>query len=306
MKRSKDSVVCPDCGQEARIVGPIPATDVFAGNILNEPLAGGYLYRCKNCFLGFRWPRLSKSKLDELYQRGAETNWTSPSETRFDWRVAKQWVEKKLILGKRILDVGCFDGGFLEGLVNNYAVFGIEIHKKAAEKAGQKGVTIVGNDFSEITGQYDFVTAFDVIEHVDHPARFLSQCLDVTCSGGHVVISSGNLDSFTFRMLKSKYWYCTIAEHISFISLDWFLKNKSQLGFEIENKTTFSHNDSSNLTRVKQAILNCLYWMSPLFISSLRKFGFGRRNIVLHPILSDHPPSWITANDHVIILLRKL
>lgn len=128
--------LCPDCAGSAKLIGSIPATDVFAGRTLERPLSGGLLYRCRQCSLGFRWPRLGKDKLDSLYSQGNELTWTAPADSRRDWRIACGWVEKTLPAGSRILDVGCFDGGFLEPLVSSYRCCGIEIHSAARNRAG--------------------------------------------------------------------------------------------------------------------------------------------------------------------------
>ena len=167
------SICCPGCGNKVDVIGPIPATDVFAGRLLENPLEGGLLHRCKICFLGFRWPRLSKNKLDKLYEQGEEYVWTSSGELRNDRIIGRDWIVKALVSGGSILDVGCFDGGFLERLVGLYKCYGIEIHPQARLRAESKGVSMIGADFSELKGQFDCVTAFDVIEHVENPALLI-------------------------------------------------------------------------------------------------------------------------------------
>ena len=165
---------------------------------------------------------------------------------------------------------------------------------------------MIGADFSEVNGQFDCVTAFDVIEHVENPALFLSQCLDAVRPGGHVLISTGNLDSFTFHRMGGRYWYCTIAEHISFVSPRWFYGNLSDVGCKVVQIKTFAHDKASVIRRVKELIANTLYWVHPSLLGSLRKIGFGQKNLVRHPILAEHPPGWGTARDHFIVMLKKL
>ena len=300
------SICCPGCGSKADAIGPIPATDVFAGRLLENPLEGGWLYRCRTCLLGFRWPRLSKNKLDKLYEQGGEHAWTSSGQSRHDWIIGRDWIAQALVSGESILDVGCFDGGFLERLVGLYKCYGIEIHPQARLRAESKGISMIGADFSEVNGQFDCVTAFDVIEHVENPALFLSQCLDAVRPGGHVLISTGNLDSFTFHRMGGRYWYCTIAEHISFVSPRWFYRNLSDMGCKVVQIKTFAHDKASVIRRVKELIANTLYWVHPSLLGSLRKIGFGQKNLVRHPILAEHPPGWGTARDHFIVMLKKL
>src|SRR5579884_3834253 len=127
MSQENAKPLCPDCGEAARFLGPIPATDVFAGNVLQKLLPSGSLYRCIQCGLGFRWPRVTKENLDGLYVQGGDTTWTASVNRRRDWRLAHEWLTSNVPSGAAVLDVGCFDGGFLESLTRNYRCFGIEI-----------------------------------------------------------------------------------------------------------------------------------------------------------------------------------
>lgn len=296
---------CPDCGGSTRLLGPIPAADAFAGRALERPLAGGFLYRCVQCSLGFRWPRLSKAELDVLYSQGSETAWSAQARSRPDWRIARSWIQAMVPLGGLILDVGCFEGSFLQPLVGAYRCSGIEIHPVACNRAREKGIEIIGNDFSSVRGHFDCITAFDVIEHVARPKSLLVNCLAALKPGGWLLFSSGNLDSSTFRWMGSRYWYCAIAEHLSFVSPSWFSRLGDELGFRIMNYAVFAHHDASWLTRIREAASNVLYRTMPAAFHALRSSGVGRRNAKSFPELAEYPPSWISARDHFIVLLQK-
>jgi SAM-dependent methyltransferase len=297
---------CPDCGGNVDTIGPIPVTDVFAGRILEHTMGGGRLYRCRHCLLGFRWPRLPIDQLEALYSEGDDHTWTAPAHTRRDWGIAQRWFGECLRPGSTVLDVGCFDGGFLEPMIGSYRCFGTEIQQQARNRAEAKGITLVGIDFAESSRVFDCVTAFDVIEHVENPARFLAQCLDVIHPGGYVLIATGNLDSLSFRLMGSRYWYCTIAEHISFVSPAWLARIVSVLGCRVEKMATFAHGRTSLYCRTKGLVINLLYRASPAFFRYLRKRGLGGKNVKLHPNLADHPPEWVSARDHFIVLMRKI
>ncbi|TLU87933.1 MAG: hypothetical protein FDX21_03750 [Chlorobium sp.] len=165
-------VYCPDCGGNGVLVGPIPDSVFFAGRTVEKPLKGGRLYRCSLCTLGFRWPRLDKKQLDDLYKQGDENTWSSAPTARTDWQIGRDLLKDLLSRGMSILDVGCFDGGFLEPLVDLYACNGIEIYSLAAKRAAKKGVTIIGSDFADVSGSFDCITAFDVIEHIEISRAF--------------------------------------------------------------------------------------------------------------------------------------
>lgn len=299
------SPLCPDCSGQTRLIGSIPATDIFAGRSLERPLPGGNLYRCRRCLLGFRWPRLAKDELDALYKEGDESAWSRSGDSRADWLIARDWLSQGLPEGSRILDVGCFDGGFLEPLVASYRCCGIEIHPKARDCAKLKGIEVIGSDFSEVNGGFDCITAFDVIEHVAQPRSFLADCLAAIRPRGWVLISTGNLDAFTFRAMGSRYWYCTIAEHISFVSPSWFKAITESEGHQVLRQATFVHRSVSPARRVGEAANNFLYRFAPWGFRSLRRLGMGGIEVRTHPELADHPPGWGSAKDHFMVLVQK-
>jgi SAM-dependent methyltransferase len=296
---------CPDCEGAGTSIGFIPATDVFAGRSLERPLLGGHLYRCSQCSLGFRCPQLSKDELDSLYEQGDELNWTAPVDSRRDWRIARGWIGQNLPPESSVLDVGCFDGGFLEPLIGTYSCHGIEIHPSARHRAEKKGIEVVGSDFSTIAGIFDCITAFDVIEHIRRPKAFLNDCLAAVKPGGWVIISTGNLDAFTFRLMGSRYWYCTIAEHVSFLSPAWYSRLSKKLDYRIAKQISFAHGNASRSQRIQETANNLLYRFGGPGFRLLRKFGMGGKNVKAHSELADHPPGWMSANDHFIVLLHK-
>lgn len=301
----KGLIRCPDCAGEPVLIGPIPSSDIFAGRELAQPISGGYLYRCSHCFLGFRWPRFEKEKLDALYIQGSYNTRSAPSGIRNDLQIAHAWISKNLPQGSSILDIGCFDGTFLKPLVHIYRCYGIEIHPIARCRAQEKGVAIMGADFSVIPGSFDLITALDVIEHTESPRRFLLDCLSALRPEGFLIISTGNLDAFTFRLMGSRYYYCTPPEHISFISPVWFRRIVGEMGCQVVMETTFIHGNTALHYRVRQALLNFLYrFYAPAF-RSLRKLGLGGKNVKLRPELVDHPPSWLSARDHFLVVAQR-
>ena len=282
-----ESVPCPDCRGLAKQLGAISATDTFAGRRLDKPLAGGSLYRCLHCSLGFRWPRLSKGELDALYAQGSDFTWAEAGNARRDWHIARDWIRQSVPKGHRILDVGCFDGGFLAPFVAEYGCSGIEIHPAASQRARQKSIDILGNDFSAVSGSFDVVTAFDVIEHVERPGQFLEDCLAATNRHGYVLISSGNLDAASFRLMGSRYWYCTIGEHVSFVSPRWFLINAAATQYEIVRQATFIHGDARWSRRVRDAGVNLAYRFGGAGFRALRRLGMGGKAVTANPELSE-------------------
>ena len=190
-----------------------------------------------------------------------------------------------------------------------YRRYGIEINEKASQVAQRKGVDIIGTDFNELeklSGSYDGVTALDVIEHVPDPFQFLALLAKVTRPGGTVIISTGNTDALSWRLMGSRYLYCTIAEHISFINKRWCYQAASRLGLQVYRIEKFSHMKVKLPRRVSELFKNMFYLFFPRAAAWLRKKSLaGQVDASIDSSLQNHPPVWVSAKDHFMIMFHK-
>ena len=302
--RGRGGPACPCCGAVGCTdVGPIAAGQYFAGRRLDEPLPGGRLYRCSACSLCFRHPRPGEEQLAALYRGGTADNWESAPRSRTDWRIANRWIRERMSAGS-ILDVGCSSGGMLLELGSPYARFGIEMNPEAARVAEARGVTVVGSDFSALPGlrgRMDATVAIDVLEHAGNPLELLRAMAETTRPGGLVIVSTGNTDARSWKLLGSRYWYCTIPEHLTFINPRWCHWAAGRLGMRLEHVQQFSHAGAAPLRqRVAEVARNLLFWSAPGMVATLRRRGIGGVDASCNPALALSPPVWITARDHLI------
>jgi 2-polyprenyl-3-methyl-5-hydroxy-6-metoxy-1,4-benzoquinol methylase len=271
-------------------------------------MEGGSLYRCFSCYLSFRSPQISEQELKVLYVRGSKDTWARGSSSRREWKIALSWIEDTLPKGAAILDVGCSDGAFLNTLAPNYQLFGIELQSEAGDKARDKGITVLGSSYEELIDSavhFDAVVAFDLIEHVRDPARFLSTLTAAAKPSGIVIISSGNSDAWTWRIMGASYWYCTLSEHISFINPRWCDRTAREIGLSVERTASFSHLEARACLKLAETTKNIIFRIAPRLLKWLRKRGFGNKNATRFESLALHPPSWMTARDHFVFLGRK-
>jgi 2-polyprenyl-6-hydroxyphenyl methylase/3-demethylubiquinone-9 3-methyltransferase len=115
--------------------------------------------------------------------------------------------------GRTALDVGCGAGLLTEPLARLGAhVTGIdaapELIEAARTHAGMSGLSIryVAGEVGALEGQYDLVTALEVVEHVADPASFVRTLADRLAPGGLLVMSTPN------RTGLSKLLTITLAE----------------------------------------------------------------------------------------------
>ena len=102
--------------------------------------------RCGACGYQFIYPVIPEARLLACYAAAATGHWATANA---DYGTVRFYEQKKRLLetfspGKRLLDFGCFDGGFLSYVGAGYETFGIEPAADAARVAASRGVTIIG------------------------------------------------------------------------------------------------------------------------------------------------------------------
>lgn len=304
------TITCSSCSSSnISEIGWIPQINIFAGNIVEEPLPKSLLYKCNECHLYFKFPRPSTEQLNRLYEKGNLSHWQYELTHRNDWIIAFDWIYSAFNEGS-ILDVGCWDGQFLLNFdKNRFQLFGVEINPKAREKAISKGITVVSNNIYELNNlsiSCEITTAFDVIEHLDDPLKFMETISNLTKSNGLIIIASGNTNAITWKMMRNKYWYCSIPEHISFINIDWCNYVAERCNLELVHIHRFSHSGKTNLfIKITETCKNVTYLLFPWVLSFFRKIiNFSHHNKKsIH--MSSHPPIWMSSKDHIIAIFRK-
>ncbi len=121
-------------------------------------------------------------------------------EDRHWWFVARRkiikWQLESLEIPEkaRILEVGCGTGGNI-ALLNRFGdVTCVELDEAAAKMARGRNISPVllgrlPNDMPNFSQQFDVVTLFDVIEHIDEDESSLKNCIDLLKPGGRLVLT---------------------------------------------------------------------------------------------------------------------
>jgi methionine biosynthesis protein MetW len=172
-----------------------------------------------------------------------ETYWKSRDTKNFNeyQRARAKFLYSMIGPEDSVLDMGCGAGstlGYLrdQGLRGKY--MGVDISDAALNAAKERGVeTIKGDihnpDILNNIGVYDYVTAFEVLEHMPDSEKLLTWMLDHARKG--VLFSMPNTGFFVhrFRLLFGRFplqWRAHPSEHVRFWTLRdmrWWL---DQLG----------------------------------------------------------------------------
>lgn len=143
------------------------------------------LVQCADCRLKYFHPR-SEGKSD-LYEQLERFEWYYQDEKpEFEYALEKL-MEKK---PSSVLEIGCGDGRFLKKICRLFPVRAREYNEKALKKLAQMGIPL-----DEEGMKYDFVMAFQVLEHVEDVKGFLDLCVEKLNDGGYLLITVPNNDS---------------------------------------------------------------------------------------------------------------
>jgi len=107
--------------------------------------------------------------------------------------------------GKKVLDVGCYNGTISSLLAHGNEVHGVDLSEKAVELARQKGIEAYVSDAEDKlpfpSAFFDVVFAGEVIEHTFDTDRFLEEIRRVMKPSGSLVLTTPNLASFGRRTM---------------------------------------------------------------------------------------------------------
>jgi 2-polyprenyl-3-methyl-5-hydroxy-6-metoxy-1,4-benzoquinol methylase len=106
--------------------------------------------------------------------------------------------------GMRILDFGCGEGAFSQRLIDaGMNVDGCDINTDQIKAMVNRKITLdldkeIGNQaFSE---KYDLLIAMEILEHLQNPWKYVSDCMSLVKDDGIIVLSTPNISNFASRL----------------------------------------------------------------------------------------------------------
>jgi SAM-dependent methyltransferase len=146
------------------------------------------LHRCVSCGFSFFDPCLAGS--EAFYRELEHADYFAPSRPEFARTLA--FAQGRGL--KRVLDVGCGSGSFLDlARAAGCETSGLELNAAAAKKARAKGHRVFDRLLHQLdpaeTGGFDLITLFQVLEHVGDPAGLVQQAAGLIHPGGCVSIA---------------------------------------------------------------------------------------------------------------------
>jgi SAM-dependent methyltransferase len=301
-------VACPVCGsadverrgrpryrQPARVAGvPIRLDDLDL-----------MMYRCARCTYQFVWPPIPQQRLLGCYAAAGPESWpTVESVAAHRGYALKRRLLERYAPGRRVVDFGCFDGGFLQYLGDGWAVAGIEPSSAAAGRARERGVRVLGPTIEAVgpghAGAFDAVVIFDVMEHLSDPVGVLRSLAGLLAPGGIMLIETGNTEASHWRLAGSDYWYCGIVGHVGFFNRRSIRTAGERAGLDLAHFERSVHYRVPLRERARAPLVTVAYYA----VRALRAAGVptGPR---LDQIASGASPTCLDGRDHFLAVLRK-
>lgn len=149
----------------------------------------------------------------------------------------------------KLLDVGCGNGIFLHRMHNlDWSVTGIDFDAKAIEYAKKMhggDLTFINTDLSSARfadNSFDAVTMSHVIEHVPDPVGTLIEIRRILKSGGRLVVTTPNIQSFGHGKFRDCWWGLDSPRHLQIFSLQALKKCAHRAGFMAVKTSTSAAN----------------------------------------------------------------
>ena len=187
----------------------------------------GRIVCCYDCGFTFTSPQFTATEYARIYEavylRGAGG---SPN-ARF---AALARLVRRAEGRGRFLDFGCGNGAFLDAMPG-YDAVGFEVAAYAPEGVVRRGRVVAGDILAENltsaglgAATFDFIVAWDVLEHLAAPAQQLRRLNTLLKPGGRLYLTLPNIDSWIARISGEK-WNMVLLEHL------WYFGPKTLTAF---------------------------------------------------------------------------
>lgn len=180
----------------------------------------GEIVRCRDCGLVYARERLPAGEIEARYEEVEDPLYDRERDARkLTFRRHLAAIEKLTgpAAGRRLLDVGCHIGVFVEAAAAaGWDARGIDPSAWAVDLARQRGLPVDQGVLERgryPSASFDVITLWDVIEHLADPLDTLRCCRELLRPGGWIVVHTMDVGSVTARLLGSR-WPWLMEMHL--------------------------------------------------------------------------------------------
>jgi len=227
------------------------------GEIIDQFSKRYNIIRCDMCEFIHAIPIPSEEALGRYYQTefyekekpsyidryNADRVWWTMTHRR-NIHAAATFISKQNGTMPRVLDVGTGPGIFLDtAAMFDWDTWGIEPSRICAKRARRAGHNIFQGTLKEFredaTNQFQFVHAYEVLEHVSHPLEFLEDCAALLLPHGLVgLVVPNDYNTLQLRAesdlkIGKKRWWLAPPQHLNYFTPLALQNLMIKAGFEI-------------------------------------------------------------------------
>lgn len=173
----------------------------------------GRIVRCADCGFLFTSPQFSAADYARIYAAVHAGGGGSSPRARFDALAGRVRQNES---GGRFLDFGCGSGAFLDAMPG-YDGVGFEVAPADLARNGRMVAgDIVSDNLSSVgldPASFDFIVAWDVLEHLAEPVRQMQRLMTLLKRGGRIYLTLPDSASWAARVSGEK-WNMLLLEHL--------------------------------------------------------------------------------------------
>lgn len=177
-----------------------------------------HLCKCRDCGFVFAQKKPTLEELLEEYAKYSRNDEISPiTIKRYPYLLS---LFEKFRVNNRIIDVGAGDGHFIESAkLAGWDAYATEFDDRAVALCRQKGVHVQQGKLDPAKyeeGSFDVIFSSEVLEHINNPMEEIRNFNRILRKGGIVYITTPNLNSLSYRLLKHKWNIFHYPEHLCY------------------------------------------------------------------------------------------
>jgi len=204
--------------------------------------------RCRACGHVYLDPRPSSEDLGIIYPSNyyALSGPSNPLVARLQrhWEGGKVRLYRDAIGSgrRRILDIGCGNGRFLEILREHgdpaWELVGVDFDERAVSQcrnAGFEAYAVRVEDYTAERETFDGIVMLQLIEHVEDPVAVATRAFELLKPGGCFIVETPNLAGLDYRLFQGQSWgHYHFPRHWNLFSTASLHRMLTDRGFEIE------------------------------------------------------------------------
>ena len=211
------------------------------------------LVKCRRCGLLYNNPRLDSESRKKIYAK--EYFVLDTDKPGINYKAYANYIEEEPLIVRsmhrrlkkiegltktkgHLLDVGCAAGfSLIAAQQRGWDAEGIDLSEFCAQYAQSRGLKVHQGTLKDFSGKQetiDVITMWDYLEHSPDPLTDLKISYNLLKSGGVIVLSIPNVDSWSFRLLRKNWIGFKNIDHFYFFSRQTLSKLAEMAGLSME------------------------------------------------------------------------